>query len=125
MLILGAYGSPDIGNLYTEEKPIKKKRKLKFNMQVAVLIILYLIMLWAAKDKYYMTISYVGVMSIVYFLVYFIKMIIKLFKKESVNSEVIQLLIATVLIIICLVNYVDRHNRYRPTTLFSNRPKYG
>lgn len=100
---MGLYGSPDTGNLYKEEKPIKKKRKLKFNIQAAVLIILYLIMLWAAEDKYYMTISYVGVMSIVYFLVYFIKMIIKLFKKESVNSEVIQLLIATVLIIICLV----------------------
>lgn len=100
---MGAYGSPDTGNLYTEEKLIKKKRKLKFNIQVAFLIILYLIMLWVAEDKYYMTISYIGVMSIVYFLVYFIKIIIKLFKKESVNSEVIKLLITTVLIIICLV----------------------
>ena len=99
---MGLYGSPDTGNLYTEEKQIKKKRKLKLSIQVAVLIVLYLIMFFGAEDKYYMTIAYIGIMSVVYYVIYFIMMIIKLFKKESVNSEVIKLLVITGLIGICL-----------------------
>lgn len=99
---MGLYGSPDTGNLYTKkEEEKKKKRKIKISLQSIFLIVLYLILILPNDDKFTMTISFIGVISMVYFLINFFLMIYKLIKKQSVNNEVIKLLICVVLFIIC------------------------
>lgn len=102
---MGLYGSPDLSKKYgnaEEYKEQKKKKKTTKWIRVIVMVLLYLMVLSAAEDKKYITISYVGMMSIIYFIINFIKMIINLIKKRSVNNNVIQLLIYTILIGICL-----------------------
>lgn len=102
---MGLYGSPDLSKKYgdaEEYKEHKKKKKTTIWIQVIVLVLLYIIVLSASEDKRYITISYVGIMSIFYFIISFIKMIINLIKNQSVNNNVTQLLIYTVLIGICL-----------------------
>jgi len=98
---MGAYGSPDTGNLYTDEKKAKKKKNIKISAQIVILIVLYLILILNNDDKFIMTVSYVGVMAMVYFVINCAVIIYKLIKKQSVNKEVIKLLICIALFIIC------------------------
>lgn len=98
---MGAYGSPDTGNLYTEEKPIKKRKSFKISAQAIMWIVLYLILMINNNDRFVMTVSFIGVMAMVYFAINLIKMIVKLFKKQSVNSEVIKIFVCIALFIIC------------------------
>ena len=102
---MGLYGSPDVGNLYTEEKikEEKKRRNIVIGTQTLMLAVLYILMMWVAEDRFEMTISYVGVFSIVYFVVFYIEMIINLFKKRSVRKEIRKMLICMLLITICLI----------------------
>lgn len=100
---MGLYGSPDLskkyGNMEEYEKQ-RKKRKVAINAQVIVLILLYLILLLNNEDKLVITASYIGVLSTIYFVINFIKMIYKLIKKQSVNREVIKILICIALFVI-------------------------
>lgn len=98
---MGLYGSPDTGGLYTKKKEEKKKRKIKISLQGIVLIVLYLVLILNNDDKFTMTVSFVGVMSMVYFIINFAKMIYRLIKKQSANKEVIKILICIALFTIC------------------------
>ena len=97
---MGLYGSPDTGDLYSKQKE-KKKKRIKISLQSIILIVLYLILILNNDDKLTITVSFVGVMSMVYFVINFAMMIYKLIKKQSVNKEVIKILICIVLFIIC------------------------
>ena len=96
---MGLYGSPDLSKKYgdAEEYEIRKKKKVKISLQVIVLAVLYLILIINNDNRWVMTVSFVGVLSMVYFVINFIVMIFKLIKKQSVNSEVIKLFICIVL----------------------------
>lgn len=98
---MGLYGSPDLSNQYDNANEQKKKKKLKISMQSIVLGVLYLILVLTNDDKFIITVSFVGVMSMVYFAINLFMMIYKLIKKQSVNSEVIKLIICIVLFTIC------------------------
>lgn len=100
---MGLYGSPDLSKKYgnvEDLKEVKKKRKINLSMQAIILIVLYLILMINNDNKMVMTASYVGVMSMVYFAINFAMMIYKLIKKQSVNKEVIKILICIALFIV-------------------------
>lgn len=101
---MGLYGSPDLSNKYgdiEEYKKQRKKKKIVISTQAIVLIVLYLILMINNDNKLVMTASYVGALSIVYFIISFILLIYKLIKKQSVNKEVIKILICIALFMIC------------------------
>jgi len=101
---MGLYGSPDLSKKYGSPEDIKeakKKRKLIISTQVIVLIVLYLILMVSNENRFIMTVSYIGVLSMVYFFINFAMTIVKLIKKQSVNKEVIKLFICIITFIIC------------------------
>lgn len=93
---MGLYGSPDLSNKYGNkeeyERQQKKKKRWSISIQTVVIIGVYLFLLLGG-NVVSLTISYLGMLSMIYFVIYFVKMIYKLIKKESVNSEVIKLFI--------------------------------
>ncbi|MBC8588098.1 hypothetical protein [Paratissierella segnis] len=100
---MGLYGSPDLSKKYgdiEEYEKQKKKKSIKISIQAIVLVVMYLILIINNDNKIVMTASYVGVLSMVYFIINFIMMIYKLIKKQSVNKEVIKILICIALFII-------------------------
>lgn len=100
---MGLYGSPDLSKKYgdiEEYEKQRKKRNIKISIQAIVLAVLYLILIINNNNKLVMTASYVGVLSIVYFIINTILMAYKLIKKQSVNREVIKILICIALFII-------------------------
>lgn len=103
---MGLYGSPDLSKKYGSPEDIKetkKKRKIIISTQFIVLGLIYLFMVLTDDDKIGLTIAYVGLVSMAYFIINFIQMIIKLFKKKSVNRNVINLIILTGIIAICMI----------------------
>lgn len=100
---MGLYGSPALGPYKDDgQEQIKRKRTIKVSSHVIVLIVLYLLLVLNNEDKFVMTVSYVGVMSMVYFVANFAIMIYKLIKKQSVNREVIKILACMTLFAICI-----------------------
>ncbi len=100
---MGLYGSPDLskkyGNMEEYEKQ-KKKRNIRISIQTIVLIILYILLMINNDNRLVMTASYIGVLSMIYFIINFIMMVYKLIKKQSVNKEVIKILVCIALFII-------------------------
>ena len=102
---MGLYGSPDLskkyGNMEEYEKQ-KKKRNIKISIQTVVLVLMYLLLIINNNDnKLVTTASYIGLLSMVYFIINFVLMIYNLIKKRSVNKQVITILICIALFAIC------------------------
>lgn len=100
---MGAYGSPDTGNLYSGNDNDLLLQKKKRRLWLRILIALYILILIFADNKFEFIISSFGLLSVSTFIVTFIRMTINLVRKKSVNKDVIILICSIVVYIVCSV----------------------
>lgn len=97
---MGAYGSPDTGNLYSGNENAKLKKK-KNRIHWIILALLYLSIILFADEKLKFIIASMGLFSAGALIVSFIKLVLDLIKKRRVNKDVIIILIFLVVFIVC------------------------
>ncbi len=99
---MGLYGSPDTGNLYSgRDGNYNPKKMNKFKIILIVVLVLYISIVALVDEKLVFIISTIGLASMLSIAFFFIKMIFNLFRRKSVNKDVIALFISVAVYAIC------------------------